>query len=87
MDVSAYLIPNPWALIAATKDYSVTGMFPHKAFWKLGGIHIPSATSTLKQIHTCALNAVSTYGVVHAVVSANGANPTRLDVDVFQWKR
>lgn len=58
MDLSAYLIPNPWALIAATKDYSLTGMFPHKTFWKLGGIRIPSATSTLKQIYTCALNAV-----------------------------
>lgn len=58
MDVSApvYLIPNPRALIAATKDYSLTGMFPHKTFWKLGGIHIPAATSTLKQIYTCALN-------------------------------
>lgn len=58
MDVSArvYLIPNPRALIAATKDYSLTGMFPHKTFWKLGGIHIPAATSTLKQIYPCALN-------------------------------
>lgn len=58
MDVSArvYLIPNPRALIAATKDYSLTGMFPHKTFWKLGGIHIPAATSTLKQIYTCTLN-------------------------------
>lgn len=51
-----YLIPNPRALIAATKDYSLTGMFPHKTFWKLGGFHIPAATSTLKQIYTFALN-------------------------------
>ena len=58
MDVSAYLIPNPWALIAATEDYSLTGMFPHKTFWKVGGIRIPVATSTLKQIYACALNAV-----------------------------
>lgn len=63
MDVSVrvYLIPNPRALIAATKDYSLTGMFPHKTFWKLGGIRIPAATSTLKQIYTRALNTFRAY--------------------------
>lgn len=58
MDVSAYLIPNPWPLIVCHKRLQPYGNVSPQNFWKLGGIHIPSATSTLKQIYACALNAV-----------------------------
>lgn len=59
-----------------------------QAFLETGRVsHSFSHKHIKADLYLCIKRCQSVYGVVHAGVSANGANPTSLDADVFKWKR